>query len=90
MSAPAAAGAVAPFDAWCFVGGEVEPLGAHWTEEAALEALGHMDGGAVTAGMTFLRWHSDTSTEARAQIRDALKPHGITARTQPKGGDAPW
>lgn len=75
---------VHPFDAWSVVGAEVEPLGAHATLEAALNAAAHFDGGAVTRGMTFLRWAPGTNRGARELLRAALAPHGF--RSPPEGG----
>ena len=78
------------YDAWtCFFGGDVEPLGSHATLELALDALGHMDGGAVTAGLTFVAWAPYTAEENKRAIRAALKPHGVRASTAPPWNDHP-
>lgn len=74
-----------PYDAWSVLGAEVEPIGAHATLDAALRAAGHFDGGAVTRGMTFLRWAPGTDGAARGVLRAALEPHGF----RPPGG-ASW
>lgn len=77
------------FDAFTVVACEVEPLGSHATEEAALDALGHLDGGAVTIGMNFLRWHPNTNDLDRALIREALRAHGIRAGKRQTWDDRP-
>jgi len=61
-----------PFDAWTVVADEPEPWGSHATPDAALEALGDR-GGAVTHGLTFLRWHPGTAPEAKRLLREALQ-----------------
>ncbi len=71
-----------PFDAWAVIDGEAEPMGSHTTLDAALRGL-DATGGAVTAGMTFLRWHPATGDDAKGVLRDALVAHGTRA---PKEG----
>jgi len=71
-----------PFDAWTVVGDEPEPWGSHATEAAALAALDGRGGG-VTLGMTFLRWHAETSERARELLRPALKAHGFHGAPRP-------
>lgn len=71
-----------PFDAWTVVRGAPEPWGSHATLAAALRALDAPGGGAVTAGMTFLRWHPWTHGDARALLRAALAPHGFRLPTE--------
>lgn len=73
--------ALPPYDAWAVAAGEPEPMGSHGSLEAALR---HLDatGGAVTSGMTFLRWHPATSDDAKATLRVALLQHGVRGPTK--------
>ena len=77
-----------PFDAWALDGGLPEPWGSHPSVDAALRALDGR-GGAVTAGMTFIRWHDATGEQARDLLGAALKSHGIH-RGPPPWRDTPW
>jgi len=78
-----------PFDAWAVVHGEPEPWGSHATLDGALRALDAPGGGAVTAGMTFLRWHPWTYDAAKGVLRAALAPHGFRAMP-PAEGRVSW
>lgn len=69
---------IGPFDAWTVVADEPEPWGSHATLDDALAALAGR-GGAVTSGMTFLRWADDTEERARNALRSALRAHGFRA-----------